>query len=512
MTILEGNRGRAGRGGRRVSTTRPGAAAWVLAALVATSACAVAGCTANPATGQRQLNLYTEAEEIEIGRQADQGVVAQLGLAGDADLQAYVSDLGLKLAATSERPQLPWSFKVVDDPAVNAFALPGGFVYVTRGLLAYVHSEAELASVLGHEIGHVTAQHGVHQLSEQQVAAGGLLIGAALVPEVARAADAAQAGLSLLFLKYGRDDERQADDLGLRYTVGAGYDPNQMPEMFRVLEAVSEISGAGRLPNWLATHPDPEERRDRIQREIAERNLSGAEVGEESYLRRLDGLMFGPDPRQGFFEGNVFYHPDLAFEVEFPSGWKVDNEKTQVIATDPDGVAQVSLSIADEKSASEAARAFLAQDGVQTISSRRTRSHGLPTVRADFSVSSSRAISGRAAFVELDQKVFRLLGLVYSDRAGAVRGGFDTFLDSFARLRDRARLGVAPQRIRIVELSRPMSLETFQRKQPSDVDPRVLALINDAYDTEAELPAGTLLKRVEGKRAGSSEPGAGPGG
>ena len=512
MTILERNRGRARRGGRRVSTVRRGASTPALAALVAASTLAVSGCTANPATGQRQLNLYTEAEEIEMGRQADPGVVAQLGLAGDPDLQAYVSALGLKLAALSERPQLPWSFKVVDDPAVNAFALPGGFVYVTRGLLAYVHSEAELASVLGHEIGHVTAQHGVNQISKRQVAAGGLVIGAALVPDVARVADAAQTGLSLLFLKYGRDDERQADDLGLRYTVAAGYDPNQMPEMFRVLEAVSEVPGAGRLPDWLATHPDPEERRDRIQREIVDRNLSGAEVGEESYLRKLDGLMFGSDPRQGFFEGDVFYHPDLAFEVRFPSGWTVDNERTQVVATDPDGVAQVTLSVAGETSASEAAKAFLAQEGVQTISSRRTRSHGLPTVRADFSVSASRAISGRAAFVELDQKVFRLLGLVYSDRAGAVRGGFDTLLDSFARLRDRARLSVAPQRIRIVELSRPMSLETFQRKQPSDVDPRILGLINDAYDPEAELPAGTLLKRVEGKRAGRATRGAGPDG
>jgi predicted Zn-dependent protease len=487
-------------------------AAWALAALLAASTVVVSGCSANPATGQRQLNLYTEAQEIEMGRQADQGVVAQIGLVENPELQAYVSALGLKLAALSERPQLPWSFKVVDDPAVNAFALPGGYIYVTRGLLAYVHSEAELASVIGHEIGHVTAQHGVNQLSKQQVAAGGLLIGAALVPEVARAADAAQAGLGLLFLKYGRDDERQADDLGLRYTVRAGYDPNQMPEMFRVLESVSEISGAGRLPNWLATHPDPVERRERIEKEISDGKLSGVELGEKEYLEKLDGLTFGPDPRQGFFEGSVFYHPDLAFQVEFPAGWRVDNQRTQVIATDPDGVAQVTLSVAAEKSASDAAKAFLGQDGVQAISSRKSRIHGLPAVRTDFSVATDRAISGRAAFVELDQRVFKLIGLVYSDRAGAVRGGFDTFLESFARLRDRARLGVQAQRVRIVELDRAMSLEKFQRKYPSDVDPRVLSLINDAYDPEVEMPAGTLLKRIEGKRAGSPTAGAGPNG
>ena len=172
---------------------RAGTLAGVAAALAAV---ALAGCASNPATGKSQLNFYSEAQEIEMGRQADAEIVQQLGLVDDPELQAYVSRLGGELAARSERPGLPWSFKVIDDPVVNAFALPGGYIYVTRGILAHMGSEAELASVLGHEIGHVTAQHSLNQISKQQVAMGGLLVGAILSPEVAQGAQAVQAGLA----------------------------------------------------------------------------------------------------------------------------------------------------------------------------------------------------------------------------------------------------------------------------------------------------------------------------
>ena len=168
---------------------------------------AIGSCATNPATGRRQLSLVSERQEITMGFQNDTGIVQQLGVYPDSGLQRYVRGLGEKLAAVSERPSLPWSFRVVDDPVVNAFAVPGGFIYVTRGLLAHMNSEAQLAAVLGHEIGHVTARHSVEQLSRAQLAQVGLGVGMVFSETVRQYGQVAGAGLGVLFLKFGRDDE-----------------------------------------------------------------------------------------------------------------------------------------------------------------------------------------------------------------------------------------------------------------------------------------------------------------
>ena len=262
------------------------------------------GCATNPATGQRQLMLVTEGQEIEMGRQADKEVEASFGLYADAKIQAYVARLGASLVAGSERPNLPWTFRVVDDPTVNAFALPGGFIYVTRGLMTHLNSEAELVSVLGHEIGHVTARHSAAMISKQQFAMLGLGVGMIVRPELQQFGDLAQAGVGLMFLKFGRDAERQADDLGLRYIGRQGYDPREAVEVFSVLDRASQKSGEGRLPSWLSTHPAPEDRAQRLQAAITAGNLSGSKVERRAYLDQLDGMIFGENPREGFFVQN----------------------------------------------------------------------------------------------------------------------------------------------------------------------------------------------------------------
>src|SRR5213595_4027039 len=193
-------------------TARRGAARLALLAGLGAGACAV-----NPATGSRQLMLISESQEIAMGRDYDRQVGASIGLYPDSGLQRYLQQFGTRLAATSERPNLPWTFRVVDDPVVNAFALPGGFIYVTRGIFAHLNSEAELAGVVGHEIGHVTARHSVSQLSKQQLAQLGLAVGSIASPELGRYAGLAGQAFGVLFLKYSRDNESQADDLGLRY-------------------------------------------------------------------------------------------------------------------------------------------------------------------------------------------------------------------------------------------------------------------------------------------------------
>lgn len=462
------------------------------------------GCATNAATGKRQLNFYSEAQEIELGRQADREISAEMGLVDDPELQAYVQGLGRQLAARSERPQLPWSFKVMDDPIVNAFALPGGFVYVTRGILAHLGSEAELASVLGHEIGHVTAQHGVNQLSKQQVAQGGLIIGMAALPEVARASDLAAAGLGVLFLKYGRDDERQADDLGLRYLTAEGYDAREMPKLFRVLESVSASAGQGRIPNWLSTHPDPGSRRERSERKIAERGYGNGRVERDALLTRVDGLAFGADPRRGFFEGDVFHHPELRFSMRFPAGWQRANESARVIGVDGQKSALLELTLAEEKSPEEAARAFIAQTGIVAGASRSSRLNGLAAAGAEFTIARSDGseLAGRALFVGLRGRVFRLLAVATSERWRTAAPELDRALESFSELTDRAKLEVRPQRLEIVRLAKPATFEEFLVRYPSDAKREIVLTINQIEDPSAVLPAGTPLKRVVGKRVG----------
>ncbi|MDH3745482.1 MAG: M48 family metallopeptidase, partial [Acidobacteriota bacterium] len=232
-----------------------------LPALVATLLGVLLGsCAVNPATGKRQLMLMSEAGEIAMGREAHPQIMASMGVYDDQGVQEYVAELGAELAALSERPNLPWTFTVLDDPAVNAFALPGGFIYVTRGIMTHLDSEAELVSVLGHEIGHVTGRHGAARMSKAQLMQVGLGVGMIVSPELQQFGDLAMQSMQLLFLKYSRDDERQADDLGLRYTVAGGWDAREMPEVFGVLKSVGEAAGAGRVPGWLSTHPDPGER------------------------------------------------------------------------------------------------------------------------------------------------------------------------------------------------------------------------------------------------------------
>ena len=263
-------------------------------------ALAATGCATNPATGKSQLSFFGEEAELAMGRDVAEEIAATGAIYEDEELNGYVSEVGLRLAEASERPYLPWRFQVLDDPTVNAFALPGGWVYVTRGILAHLESEAELAAVLGHEIGHVTARHAVNQMSKQLLASAALIAASIHDEDIAEWAGLGEIGLGLMFLQHGRSDERQADDLGLRYVLRAGYDPQEMPELFAMLERIGEAAGEGGLPTWLSSHPDPGARRDRIAGEVARLQAAGSALPErverEGYLQHLAGLPYGPDP------------------------------------------------------------------------------------------------------------------------------------------------------------------------------------------------------------------------
>lgn len=460
------------------------------------------GCPVNPATGERQLILISEGREIEMGRQAAEQVATAWGLYDDPDLQSYVDSVGQKLAATSEKPDLPWSFKIVDDPVVNAFALPGGFIFVTRGILAHFNSESELAAVLGHEIGHVTARHSAEQLSRAQVANLGVGIGSILSPEVFRYRDVLSASLGLLFLKFGRDDERQADDLGFRYLGRARYDQREMVDVFVMLGRVSEASGGRSIPSWLSTHPDPGERRERIDRALAEAGgATGDVVGRERYLRQIDGIVFGDNPRNGFFRGQLFLHPDLEFQVRFPEGWQTQNTAAAVLALSPREDALMQLTVAEGSSAQAAADAFLAQDGIRIRSTSGRDVHGFPARWAYFSASTNQGeLGGLVVFIEYGGRVYQILSYTLASRLSGYDATFRATLGSFDRLTDPVALNVQPNRVKLIRIDRAMTIEEFAKRYPSTIPTSSLALINGVEEGET-ISAGTLLKQIAGGAA-----------
>jgi predicted Zn-dependent protease len=478
---------------------RRSAVAGFMAALLVLAACAT-----NPATGKRQIALISEEQEIAMGREADQQITQQLGLYNDQELQAYVNRVGQKLAAASERPNLPWTFRVVDDPVVNAFALPGGHIYVTRGLLTHLTSEAELASVIGHEIGHVTGRHSVEQMSKAQLAQIGLIAGMIVKPELARYGDLATQGLQLLFLKYSRDDEREADSLGLRYMDQQKYDPREMPAVFTTLRRVSEQQGAGRIPGWLSTHPTESERIRTISSQVAKLESGGADfsgrtVNREGYLKAIDNVVFGQNPREGYFVGNTFIQPELGIQLRFPQGWRTSNEKSAVGAISPNQDAIIVVTLAQDSSPQAAAQRFFSQQGVQQGQALRTDLDGLPAVARVFGVQGTQNgdLQGIVAFVENNNRVYQILGYTAAQRWGTYDNVIASSIGTFERVTDRNALNVEPKRVDVVSIPSSMTLEEFSHRYPSTVDMTTLAIINQA-DANTRFPAGTEVKRVVG--------------
>ena len=251
----------------------PALLAWVLST-----------CATNPVTGKKELSFVSESQEISMGRDYAGQVSQEMGVYPDSAVQRYVSNLGKELAVRTERPKLPWTFTVMDDPQVNAFALPGGFIFITRGIMTHMNSEAELATVVGHEIGHVTARHSVQQMTRQQLAQIGLVAGAIASDKIAQNMGAISQGLGVLFLKYGRDDESQADGLGFRYALNDDYDVRRMVDMFEILQRVSASAGQ-RIPEWQSTHPDPGNRIEATEARL--KRVTVPLDGKESAARRV---------------------------------------------------------------------------------------------------------------------------------------------------------------------------------------------------------------------------------
>lgn len=467
--------------------------------LAATLAALLAACATNPVTGKSELSLYSESQEIAMGKQSAASVDQTVGLYPDSGVQRYVSALGHSLAAHTERPNLPWQFHVVDDPTVNAFALPGGFIFVTRGLLTHVNDEAELATVVGHECGHVAAKHSVNLMTQEELMTAGLAVGMAVNKTIARYGAYAQQGLQILFLQFSRDDEAQADQLGFKYALADSFDVRQMAPMFQMLDGITQMSGS-RIPEWQSTHPLPKNRLAATQARVAQTNVDWTrlKVGRAEYLRMIDGMVYGDDPRNGYFEGTRFVAPALRFEMTFPPGWQTANRADAVLGASASGDAAIVLRTAPGN-AQQAEQRFAQTQGLRTAAPSFGSVHGLPATSVDFQLAEQDTtqppVRGRALFVQHGGATYQLLGYTTMDKWYLYEPAFTQALSSFAEVTDPKVLGVQPARVRVVTLPHAMTLAQFNAAYPSSIGLRELAVMN-GLDSAAVIPAGTMVKRV----------------
>lgn len=457
-------------------------------------------CAVNPVTGKRELNLLSERQEIQLGAESDPAIIAQYGLYNDEKISKFVDDLGQKMAHISHRPNLEFHFRVLDSPVINAFALPGGYVYITRGILAYMNSEAELAGVMGHEIGHVTARHGAKAYTRAQLAQVGFAAGYILSPTFRQFGDLAAQSIGLLFLKFSRDQERQSDQLGVQYSTKVGFDATQMSHFFGTLNRIRSKSGQS-LPDWQSTHPNPAEREQKTlqlaKQEQAKYAGKHFRTERDAYLNLIDGIVFGDDPRQGFVENGYFYHPTLDFQFPVPSDWQVVNTPSQVQIINKEQSAGIQFSLADEPTARAAAEAFLTKAKAKVIKADVRRIHGMTVEIRESTVTGQHGtIKLLSYFYQKGKQVYVFHGFGSPSAYNKNLSSFKYTMSNFDHLKNPKAKTVKPARVKVVRVRRAGTLKDFLAKYPSDkVTPDELAIMNGMELTDRVKP-GDRIKVV----------------
>jgi predicted Zn-dependent protease len=468
-------------------------------------------CAKNPVTGKNELMLMSKDQEIAMGQQSDPEIVAFFGLYEDEKLQRFINDKGKEMAAVSHRQELPYEFKIVDSPVVNAFAVPGGFVYFTRGIMAHFNNEAEFAGVLGHEIGHITARHSAKQYSRAMLGQIGLVAGSVISPEFAQFADIAQTGLQLLFLKFGRDAESQSDKLGVEYSTKIGYDASEMADFFSTLDRLSSQSGGEEVPTFLSTHPDPADRERKVAKlaEDWQRKTKSTDfdVNRDSYLKMIDGLVYGEDPKQGFVENNVFYHPVLKFQFGIPSSWKVQNTPQQVQMVPSDGRAVMMLTLAPGNSVEEAAQAVLQKYQLKAIDSKRENVNGLPAIilvadqqaqqQQQQQQGAQQTLRTLMYFIQYGGNIYNFIGASTQADFNAYMQLFQSTMGTFRELTDPSRINKQPERVRVKTVPQNSTLaQALSSLRVSQNRMEELAILN-GMNLNDPVERGMLIKVIE---------------
>ena len=467
-------------------------------------------CARNPVTGKRDLMLMSESQEIAMGKQSDPEIKSFFGIYEDDQLQKFIQQKGKAMAAISHRPDLPYEFKIVDSPVVNAFAVPGGYVYFTRGIMAHFNNEAEFAGVLGHEIGHVTARHSAKQYSKAMLAQVGMVAGMVISPEFRQFADLANTGVSLLFLKFGRDAENQSDRLGVEYSTKIGFDAQQMAGFFNTLQRMQQISSGETVPTFMSTHPHPQDRFNNVTK-LAEKwqnklNVEDPEVNRDSYLRMIDGIIYGEDPKQGYVENDIFYHPVLKFQFPTPSGWTFQNTPAQVQMAQKEGKAMMAFRLAEGNSLQEAAQKMLTANQLKAVESKEVTLNGYPAlaVVADQSAQPQQQTGQQtppirvlAYFIQDQKTIYNFLGYTTQQDFQTYYPTFNSVISNFRPLTDPDKINRKPDRIRIKTVAQAGTLQQALQQQQVPTDQmNELALLN-GMELTAQVKKGSLLKVIE---------------
>jgi predicted Zn-dependent protease len=480
-------------------------------------------CARNPVTGKKQLSLMSESAEKSMGKESDPQIIASMGKYENQDLQDFINAKGQEMARISHRPNLGYEFKIVNSSVVNAFAVPGGYVYFTRGIMAHFNNEAEFAGVLGHEIGHITARHGAQQQTKQILMQVGLIASIIAKPEFIQFAEQAQQGMGLLMLKFGRDDESQSDQLGVQYSTKIGYDSHKMADFFKTLGRITDKEGA-RIPAFLSTHPDPTDRYNNVHKlsDEAQKTLDKSTLQEnrDSYLRRIEGLVYGDDPREGYVENNVFYHPELKFQFPVPASWKTQNTPQQFAMVEPSEKAMMVMTLAQGNSPEDAANTITKQLNLNVLRTENKTINGLPafvvagevmpqqpaqqgSTQQGMSNSSSSSAAQQTPKTAVLSYYIQYNNMIYVIHSVAQDVNFPTYLSTFRStsegfkiLTDPSKINVTPDKIHIKTAPKEatfgelMNLWNVPQKRQEET-----AILNSMYLT-TPIEKGTLIKVI----------------
>ena len=469
----------------------------------------LSACATNPVTGKREVMLVSEGQELAMGQQSDPSVVAQFGLYPDQKLQTYINTMGDKMGAISHRSDLNYQFRIVDSPVINAFAVPGGYVYFTRGIMAHFNNEAQFAGVLGHEIGHVTARHSAKQQTNAILGQVGLMAGMIASPRLAQFGEQAMQGLQLLNLKFSRDDENQADELGVEYSSKIGYDAAQMADFFQTLQREQDKAGGEAVPDFLSTHPNPADRYTHVHQLAAQWQKQNAtpaklDVNRDKYLRLIDGIVYGEDPRQGFVENNTFYHPELKFKFPVPAGWKHQNSPQQFQMADPAGKGLMMLALVPGATLEEAAQSLAKQFSLQPTDSKKTTVNSFPALafvanQVQQDQQTGQQVAGVRVLTYLIQdgkNIYAIIGAAAPTDFDTYAPMFTSTMTGFARLTEASKLNRQPEHVRIKTAKANQTLATALATNGVPAGRYEEMAILNGMQTTDKLSRGMLFKVV----------------
>jgi predicted Zn-dependent protease len=473
---------------------------------------ALTGCAVNPVSGKTEMALLSEKQEIALGKKNDALVRKQYGIYQNQALQDYVNRVGQSLVRHSHRPNIKYTFTVLDSPEVNAFALPGGYVYITRGILAYVNSEAEMAAILGHEIGHVTARHGVRQYSKATATSIGFTIATIFMPGLRT--EASQQLLNVLgnamISGYGRDAELEADRLGAQYLARDGYDPDAMTEVIGVLKNQEEFEmerarREHRQPQVyhgvFASHPSADTRLQEVVAEANKLKVNGGRTGQKKYMSEINGLVFGDSVSQGIRRTNHFYHLKLNLAVDFPRDWHLVNLPTKLVAYAPEKDALIDLQLVGYKDKKLPSPKELIKEKLKIEEAPGAPVAGL-ALPSFSTITRLRTPWGkrqtRVTAIYLDNKAYLIYGAAKSEKR--LKELDQQFLDTAASLRtlsgDERKLAHG-LRIHVVKVRSGQSFVSLAKRSPlPDYPEQTLRLINDRYP-DGQLQPGEEIKLIQ---------------